>query len=85
MTEQAVVKSTNLIVLCAFVRGEEGELLPAFEAREMASEDRAIREAKLLATQYAGVITWSRTAKLDEGVFGEPVVLFQWGDVPDME
>ncbi|MEQ1770956.1 MAG: hypothetical protein ABL879_14070 [Devosia sp.] len=80
-----VTKSTTLIVLCAFERGDDGELHPAFDAREMQSEERAVREAKLMATRYAGVIAWSRPAKPDEGIFGEPTVLFQSGVVPDMD
>lgn len=81
----AIPKKTSLIVVLAFVRDEEGELRAAFEPREMQSEDRAIREARMLATTYAGAIAWSRPARPDIGEFGEPVVLFQYGDVPDME
>ena len=33
---------------------------------------------------YAGVTTRSRTADLINGEFGEPVVLFAHGDVPEM-
>lgn len=35
--------------------------------------------------RYAGVIAWSREAKPDVGEYGEPTVLFQHGEVPDME
>ena len=78
---------TKLIVLLAFVRDEEGELRPAFDAREMQSEDRAKMDGRRMASQgsYAGVIAWSRTADLVNGEFGDPVVLFQHGDVPDMD
>jgi hypothetical protein len=78
---------TKLIVLLAFVRDEEGELQPAFEPREIQSEEKAKMDARRLAAlgTYAGVITWSRTADLVNGEFGEPVVLFQDGDVPEME
>jgi hypothetical protein len=75
----------KIIVLLAFDKGEDGELLPAFEAREMRDESTAIRTAKDLARRHVGVLTWSRTADLVNGEFGEPVVLFQHGDVPDME
>jgi len=78
---------TKLIVLLAFVRDEEGELRPAFDAREMQSEDRAKMDGRRMASQgtYAGVIAWSRTADLVNGEFGDPQVLFQHGDVPDMD
>lgn len=81
-----VTKPTKLIVLLAFVRDDEGELQPAFEPREVPSEDKAKMDARRMAAlgTYAGVITWSRSADLVNGEFGEPVVLFQHGDVPEM-
>ncbi len=48
-------KKTKLVVLAAFDKGEDGELLPAFEPREMPSEERAVREAKAMATHPAVV------------------------------
>ena len=83
--EKAVAPPTKLIVLLAFYRGEDGELMPAFEAREMQDEATAIRIAKDMAGRHVGVITWSRTADLINGEFGAPVVLFQHGDVPELE
>ena len=76
-----------LVVLTAFVRDEEGELRPAFEPREMPSAGKARMDGRRMAAQgsYAGIISWSRSADLVNGEFGEPVVLFQHGDVPDME
>lgn len=79
-------KLKTLVVLMAFVHDEEGELRPAFEPREVPSEDKAKMDARRMAAlgTYAGVITWSRSADLVNGDFGEPVVLFQHGDVPEM-
>lgn len=48
------IKPTKLIVAMAFVRDEEGELRPAFEPREMQSEERAGREARIPARAGAG-------------------------------
>ena len=79
------LKPSALIVLLAFDRDEEGELRDAFEPREMPSEDRAIRAARGIAPDHAGVIAWSRSARPDTGDFGEPKVLFRAGDVPDMD
>ena len=80
-------KLKTLVVLTAFVRDEEGELRPAFEPRELPSEDKARMDGRRMAAQdtYAGVIAWSRTADLVNGEFGEPIVLFQHGEVPQME
>jgi hypothetical protein len=76
---------TKLIVLLAFDKNEEGDLLPAFEPRELRDAGTAIRSAKDLARRHAGVIAWSRSADLVNGEFGEPEVLFQHGDIPDIE
>ena len=83
--ETKAAAPTKLIVLLAFDKGEDGELIPAFEAREMRDEGTAIRTAKDLAQRHVGVITWSRSADLVNGEFGDPVVLFQAGDVPDLD
>ena len=85
--EAPEAKLKTLVVLTAFVRDEEGELRPAFEPREMPSADKAKMDGRRMAAQgsYAGVISWSRSADLVNGEFGDPVVLFQHGDVPDME
>lgn len=78
-------KKTKLIVLAVFDRGEDGELVPAFEPREMPSEERAVREAREMATRHVGVIAWSRSADPSRGEFGDPVLLYQHGDVPEMD
>ena len=85
--EKKADKPTKLIVLLAFVRDEEGELQPAFEPRELQSEDRAKMDARRLVGlgTYEGVIAWSRTADMVNGVFGDPVVLYQHGSIPEME
>lgn len=78
---------TKLIVYLAFVRDEEGELRPAFDAREAQSESAAKQQARLLwsSGKYAGAIAWWRSADLVNGEFGDPEVLFSEGDVPDLE
>ena len=76
---------SQLIVLVAFDRDDEGVLQPAFEPREMPDERRAISTARLLSHQHAGVITWRREANPAAGEFGPPEILFQDGDVPDMD
>lgn len=78
---------TKLIVYVAFIQDEEGELQPAFEAREAQSESAAKQQARILwsSGKYAGVLAWWRSADLVNGEFGEPVVLFREGEVPEME
>ena len=83
----APVVPTKLIVYVAFVRDEEGELQPAFDAREAQSEAGAKQQVRLLwsSGKYAGALAWWRSADLQNGEFGDPVVLFQEGEVPEME
>jgi hypothetical protein len=76
---------TSLVVLAAFDRDDEGNLVPAFDPREMPDEGRAVRMAKELASRYAGVIAWVRSADLALGDYGPPDTLAVYGDVPDME
>ena len=85
MSEQP--KPAKLIVYLAFVRDEEGELQPAFDAREAQSEAAAKQHARILwsSGKYAGAIAWWRLADLVNGEFGEPVVFFSEGEVPEME
>jgi hypothetical protein len=78
-------KTGKLIVVAAFDRGKEGELVPAFDPREAPSEERAIRLAKDLATRHAGVIAWSRDADLALGDYGPSQELFRFGEIPDMD
>lgn len=77
--------TAKLIVLAAFDRNDEGELVPAFDPRQVDTEARAVGEAKLLAGSHAGVVAWSRDADPRLGEYGPPEVLFQAGDIPDME
>jgi hypothetical protein len=75
----------KLIVLWAFDRGEDGELHPAFEAREMPDERRAVLQAQDMAEQHDGVIAWCREANPAEGDYGPSEVLFQSGSIPDLD
>lgn len=79
--------TTRLIVMLAFVRDEEGELQPAFEARECQSEGQAKHQALLAKSsgKYEGGIAWWREADLVHGDFGPPETIYQWGQVPEME
>jgi len=85
MEQQQRGKNTALIVLAAFERGEDGDLRPAFEAQQMPSWGDAVARAKLMSPSYAGVIALKMPANPDEGEFGEPEVLWQHGEAPDLE
>lgn len=78
-------KKPKLVVVAAFNRNEDGDLVPAFDPRQMQSEDAAKRLAKMVESEHAGVIAWSREADPAVGEYGEPTILYQAGSVPDME
>lgn len=75
----------TLIVVWAFDKGEDGEMVPAWEPREMPDERRAIAAAKLAAATHIAAIAWKRTVRPDRGEFGEPEILFTHGPVPDLD
>ena len=74
----------KLIVLVAYKTDDEGNMVEAFEPRQMPTEERAIREGKTLSSQYDGVVAWSRDADPDIGEYGPPNVIYQHGEIPDM-
>ena len=76
---------TRLIVLAAFDRNDEGNLIAAFEPREMPDEGRAKGMARELSGRHVGVVAWVRTADLKLGDYGPPETLAVYGDIPDME
>jgi hypothetical protein len=75
----------KLIVLAAFVKNDDGELVPAFDPRQVDSEERARRDAIMLGESYAGVVAWSRDADPAIGEYGPPVIIYQRGEIPDFE
>ena len=76
---------STLFVQWAFDKNDEGEMMPAFEPREMPDERRAIVAAKLAAAMHEAAIAWKRVARPDRGEFGEPEILVQYGPVPDLD
>ena len=82
---QAKDPPSTLIVVWAFKKGEDGEMIPAFDPREMPDERRAIAAAKIAAATYPAAIAWKRSVRPDRGEFGEPEILFQHGAVPNLD
>ncbi len=75
----------RLVVVMAFDRNDNGELIEAFDPMAFETEGRAIRAAQALDGKHVGVVAWSREAQPDIGEYGEPVIIFQSGEIPDME
>ncbi|BCH32655.1 hypothetical protein MesoLjLc_45850 [Mesorhizobium sp. L-8-10] len=78
-------RPSKLIVVAAFDQTDDGELVAAYGPAEQQSEDRAVKLAESLSRKHSGVIAWARDADPAVGEYGPPTVLFQSGDVPDME
>ncbi|KXG83860.1 hypothetical protein [Agrobacterium bohemicum] len=74
----------RLIVIAAYKADDEGNMVEAFEPRQMPTEDRAIREGKALSSQYDGVLAWARDADPDIGEYGPPTIIYQHGEIPDI-
>ena len=51
-----MTQPTKLVVLAAFDLDDEGNLHPAFDARQVDSAERAVREARMIADKHAGVV-----------------------------
>lgn len=75
----------KVIVLAAFKKNRRGQLVPAFEPRQIDTADRAIRKAKQLAEEHAGVMVYTSQSNPDLGDYGEPNIIFQAGELPDFE
>ncbi|RYE60280.1 MAG: hypothetical protein EOP20_02955 [Hyphomicrobiales bacterium] len=79
------LKTQTLVVVQAFTRSEDGDIVPATEPREMPDAARAIALAKELSLEHAGAIAFSRIVNPDEGEFSDPTVLFSRGALPDLD
>jgi hypothetical protein len=75
----------KLIVLAAFVKTDDGELVPAFDPRQVDTAVRAKHDAIMLGDKYAGVVAWSREADPAIGEYGPPMIIYQRGEIPELE
>ena len=78
-------ESRHLIFLAVFDWSVVGKLTPAPCSRLFDTVENALQEAKLIADRHAGVMVWTRLADPYLGEYGPPKVLFQSGNVPDLE
>jgi hypothetical protein len=67
------------------VSNEDGELVPAFEPRQVDTARRARLDALLLGDGYAGVIAWSREADPETCEYGPRTVIYKRGEIPDFQ
>ncbi|MFC7067491.1 hypothetical protein [Brucella rhizosphaerae] len=77
--------AARLIVVAAFDRNDDGELVSAFDPVAFDTEGRALRTARSLEGKHTGIVAWSREADPDIGEYGPPAIIYQYGEIPDME
>lgn len=75
----------KLIILAAFTRTDDGDLVPAFEPKQVDTEDRAVRQARMMVGSYAGVMVWVKDVNPPMGEYGPPAILFQAGEIQVLE
>lgn len=85
MSDNTESKSEPLIAVAAFIRDEEGKLQTVYGPAEETSEARAVASAKSLISTHDGVIAWVREINPALGEYVESRILFQAGEVPEME
>ena len=87
MYELPVAKAhpARLVVVIAFSRADNGELARAYDPMQFDTHEDATRRARYLAVKCAGVLAWSREAQPTIGEYGPSTILFQSGDVPELE
>ena len=77
--------AAKLIVVAAFDRNDDGDLIAAFDPIAFDSEGRALRAARALEGKHSGIVAWSREADPDIGEYGPPAIFYHFGEIPDME
>ncbi|WP_337271264.1 hypothetical protein [Oryzifoliimicrobium ureilyticus] len=80
-----MTSTDKLIMVAAFTKDSDGKLMPAFDPRQVDTAHRARRDALMLGDRYAGVVAWSREAYPEIGKYGQPVIIYQRGETPDIE
>ena len=77
--------NARLIVVAAFDNNDDVELVPAFDPMSFETEGRAMKDSTGHEGKHSGIVAWSREADPDIGEYGPPAIIFQFGDIPDME
>jgi hypothetical protein len=75
----------RLMVVVAFSRVDNGQLVPAYDPMQFDTPEDAARMARYLAGKCVGVLAWVRDVQPDAGGYAAPTILFQSGDVPELE
>ncbi|NNJ74320.1 MAG: hypothetical protein HKP56_04110 [Anderseniella sp.] len=74
-----------IVVMMYDADPETGLPYAAGEPMQFDNSEKAIRVAQGLADKHAGVIAWARSATPDLGEYGEPEILYQAGEIGDLD
>ena len=86
MPECGMADPAKLIVVMVYdADPETGLPFAVGEPMQFDTSEKAIRVAQGLANKHAGVIAWARTAIPDLGEYGDPEILYQAGEIGDMD
>ena len=80
-----ITQAARLIVVVAFSRADSDELVQTYDPMQFDTAEGAVRMVRYLTGERAGVLAWSREVQPDIAAYGPPTVLFQSGEVPEME
>ena len=80
-----ITQAARLIVVVAFSSADSDELVQTYDPMQFDTPEGAVRKARYLTAECAGVLAWSREVQPDIAAYGPPTVLFQSGEVPEME
>ena len=78
-------QAARLIVVVAFSRADNDKLVQAYDSMQFDTAEGAVRMARYLTAECAGVLAWRREVQPDIAAYGPPTVRFQSGEVPEME
>ena len=73
----------TVFTVIPFSTGKRGRIIgqPPVQARD---EGHAKRTAERLSARYVGVIATACEVDAEAGIWGEPIVLASYGDVPEI-
>ncbi len=80
-----IAQAARLIVVVAFSRADNDELVQGYDPMQFETPARAVRLTRYVTAECTGVMAWNREVQPDIAAFGPPTVLLQCGEVPEIE
>ena len=80
-----ITQAARLIAVVAFSRAGNDEFVQTYDPMQFDTPEGAVRIARYLTAECAGVLAWSREVQPDIAAYGPPTVRYRCGEVPEME